>query len=78
MVKFLGKQWETKDKAFCCFSTFLLVEEKKVSINSYDDEEWRPLHFAASKGFGDIVVFLVRRATFLLLCLWCCDREGWQ
>lgn len=34
--------------------------EKKVSVNSYDDEEWRPLHFASSKGFAEIVRFLVR------------------
>jgi hypothetical protein len=26
-----------------------LVKEKKVMLNTCDDEEWRPLHFAASK-----------------------------
>ncbi len=37
-----------------------LVKEKKVMLNPCDDEEWRPLHFAASKGHTDICVFLVQ------------------
>ncbi len=41
------------------------VLEKKVSVNSYDDEEWRPLHFAASKGFADIVRFLAEHGAQL-------------
>ena len=37
-----------------------LVKEKKAMLNTCDDEEWRPLHFAASKGHTDICVFLVQ------------------
>jgi ankyrin repeat protein len=34
-----------------------LVKEKKAMLNTCDDEEWRPLHFAASK------------VSFFILCL---------
>lgn len=43
-----------------CVCVFVcVVEEKKVAVNAYDDEEWRPLHFAASKGFTEICLFLI-------------------
>ncbi len=37
-----------------------LVKEHKAMLNACDDEEWRPLHFAASKGHTDICRFLVQ------------------
>ena len=36
-----------------------LVEEKGAMINVMDDEEWRPIHFAASRGNIDLCAYLV-------------------
>lgn len=38
----------------------LLVEKHKAMVNACDDEEWRPLHFAASKGFAPVCQYLVQ------------------
>jgi ankyrin repeat protein len=37
------------------------VEEHQAMLNPVDDEEWTPLHFAASKGFKEICIYLVEK-----------------
>ncbi len=45
-----------------------LVKEKKAMLNTCDDEEWRPLHFAASKVKLLDAVWLRKGVDVLTLC----------